>query len=279
MHEDAILSVEIELLIEGVRRVHGIDFSGYAEASLRRRLLAWLATSGQPSIGAAIPLLLRDADLCTALVEEVTVNVSEMFRDPVFFKTLREKVTPYLRTYPHARIWIAGCATGEEVYSLAILLREEGLERQCRIYATDLNQQVIENAKQGIYPLKSMQQFTRNYQQAGGNATFSDYYVARYERAIMDPTLTRNVVFARHNLATDADFSEMQLVLCRNVMIYFKTSLKERVLQLFDNCLCVGGYLGLGTKETLDGRSMTTRYREIAPRTRIYCKGHDVPTA
>lgn len=274
MQEDEICAVEMNLLVEGIRRVHGFDFTEYASASLQRRLKQWLATSGYSSFGAALPLLLRDAALCHSLVQGITVNVTEMFRDPAFFKTLREKVIPYLRTYPHAKIWVAGCATGEEVYSLAIVLREEGMSEQCRIYATDLNQTVLEQARQGIFPLKNMQQYTRNYQQAGGKAAFSDYYVARYERAIIDPALARNIVFATHNLATDADFSEMQLILCRNVLIYFKTSLKERVLGLFDSCLTAGGFLCLGTKETLDGRPIAPRYQEIAPRQRIYCKNY-----
>ena len=213
MNEEEVSTVEIGLLIEGIRRVHGVDFGGYADASLRRRLMGWCATSGYQSIGQAIPLLLRDSQLCTSLVEGITVNVTEMFRDPTFFKALRERVVPHLRTYPHARIWVAGCATGQEVYSLAILLQEEGMLDKCRIYATDLNQQVLEKAKQGIYPLQNMQLYTRNYQQAGGRESFSDYYVARYERSIMDPSLIKNVIFATHNLATDSDFSEMQMVL------------------------------------------------------------------
>lgn len=272
MNEEEINAIEVDLLIEGMRRVHGYDFTEYAAASLRRRLAQWLSNSGYPSFGAVMPDVLRDPELCNSLVEGVTVNVSDMFRDPPFFKALREKVVPHLQTYPHARIWIAGCATGEEVYSLAILLREEGLGEQCRIYATDLNQTVLAKAQQGIFPLQYMRQYTRNYQKAGGTAAFSDYYVARYDRAIMDPTLMRNVVFAAHNLATDSDFSEMQLVLCRNVLIYFKLPLKERVLGLFDRCLTPGGFLCLGTKEVLDGRSIEDRYREVLPHTRIYCK-------
>lgn len=274
MNEEDISNVEMNLLVEGIQRVHGFDFTEYATASLQRRLMHWLAGSPYASFGAALPVLLRDRALCVALVQGVTVNVSDMFRDPFFFKTLREKVIPHLRTYPHAKIWVAGCATGEEVYSLAIVLREEGLGDHCRIYATDLNQTVLEQARQGIFPLKNMQQYTRNYQQSGGKAAFSDYYVARYERAILDPALARNVVFAVHNLATDSDFSEMQLILCRNVLIYFKLSLKERVLDLFDHCLTAGGFLCLGTKETLDGRRIAARYRELAPRSRIYCKNY-----
>lgn len=274
LSEEQLSAIEMSLLIEGIRRVHGFDFSEYASASLQRRLTLWLANSGYASFGAALPLLLRDRALCLALVQQVTVNVSEMFRDPLFFKTLRETVVPHLRTYPSVRIWVAGCASGEEVVSLAIMLREEGIGEQCRIYATDLNQNVLEQARLGIFAIRNMRQYTRNYQQAGGTAAFSDYYVARYERAIIDPSLLRNVVFAAHNLATDSDFSEMQLILCRNVLIYFKLSLKERVLELFDRCLCFGGFLCLGSKEALDGRRIAAHYREVAPHTRIYVKNY-----
>ncbi len=274
INEEDITHVEMSLLVQGIQRVHGFDFTEYGTASLQRRLAQWLASSSYASFGAALPVLLRDRALCISLVQGVTVNVSDMFRDPFFFKKLREKVIPHLLTYPHAKIWVAGCASGEEVYSLAIVLREEGIGERCRIYATDLNQAVLEQARQGIFPLRNMQQYTRNYQQSGGKAAFSDYYVARYERAIIDPTLARNVVFAAHNLATDSDFSEMQLILCRNVLIYFKLPLKERVLGLFDRCLSAGGFLCLGTKETLDGRDIANRYREVHPRTRIYCKNY-----
>lgn len=219
MNEQEATALEIGLLVSAIRQAHGYDFSEYATASLSRRLTQWLGKSGFPSFGAALSALLRDAPLCRALVEEITVNVSDMFRDPHFFRALRAEVVPRLRTWPHAKIWVAGCAGGEEVLSLAILLREEGVGQQCRIYATDLNQAVLERARQGVFELRDMQRYTRNYQEAGGGAAFSDYYVARYGRALFDPGLLRNVVFAAHNLATDADFSEMQLILCRNVMI------------------------------------------------------------
>lgn len=272
MSEQDIVALEISLLVSAVKQVHGYDFSGYASASLTRRLLAWLGKSGFDSLGAATSALLRDARLCRTLVEDITVNVSDMFRDPPFFAALRDEVLPHLRTYPHARIWIAGCASGEEVLSLAILLREAGMEQQCRIYATDLNESVLERARQGLFELRAMQRYTRNYQLAGGRAAFSDYYVARYGRALFEPGLLRNVVFATHNLATDADFSEMQLILCRNVMIYFKPVLKERLLSLFDGCLTPGGFLCLGAKETLEQRGIAPRYREVAAPTRIYRK-------
>lgn len=187
MNEHDIVALEIGLLVSAVKQAHGYDFGGYATASLTRRLTAWLVKSGFGSFGAATSALLRDAQLCRALVEDVTVNVSDMFRDPAFFKALREEVLPHLRTYPHAKIWVAGCAGGEEVLSLAIVLREEGMGEQCRIYATDLNESVLERARQGVFELRDMQRYTKNYQQAGGSAAFSDYYVARYGRALFDP--------------------------------------------------------------------------------------------
>jgi chemotaxis protein methyltransferase CheR len=277
VNEQQIAALEIDLLVSAIRQAHGYDFSEYAQASLTRRLGAWLAKSGFDSYGAAMSAVLRDAALCRTLVEDVTVNVSDMFRDPVFFRTLRTEVVPHLRTYPHAKIWVAGCAGGEEVLSLAIILREEGVGDKCRIYATDLNQAVLERARQGMFDLRDMQRYTRNYQQSGGSAAFSDYYVARYGRALFNADLLRNVVFAAHNLATDADFSEMQLILCRNVMIYFKPSLKERLLALFDGCLTPGGFLCLGAKESLDQRGIAPRYREVAPHTRIYRKEYMRP--
>jgi chemotaxis protein methyltransferase CheR len=274
MDEEHIRQIEMNLLVEAVQRVHGYDFRQYSEASLQRRLTQWLGCSQYGSFGEAMSAVLRDPTACEGLVRGITVNVSEMFRDPQFFKALREEVVPCLKTWPHAKIWVAGCATGEEVYSLAILLREEGLGDRCRIYATDINNEVLDSAQKGIYALKTMQQYTRNYQKAGGTATFSDYYVARYDHAIMDPTLKRNMVFAVHNLATDADFSEMHLILCRNVMIYFKQALKEHVFELFDRCLQPGGFLCLGTKEVLEGYPIAARYKEMVSRTRIYRKDY-----
>ena len=272
MNEEQIRSIEIAMLVDAIKRVHGYDLSQYAKASLTRRLNHWLAQSGYDCLGSAMSQLLRDPLLCRQLVQDLTVNVTEMFRDPAVFKALRAEAIPLLRTYPHARIWIAGCASGEEVYSLAILLHEEGVIDQCRIYATDLNERVLEQARQGTVPLKNMQRYTRNYQAAGGKAAFSDYYVARYDRALFDARLLRNAVFAVHNLATDADFSEMHLIMCRNVMIYFEPLLKERVLHLFDSCLVPGGLLCLGTKESLEHRAVGGRYREVQARTRIYHK-------
>jgi chemotaxis protein methyltransferase CheR len=216
--------------------------------------------------------VLRDRELFRCLLEGITVNVSEMFRDPQFFKSLREAVVPHLKTYPFIKIWVAGCATGEEAYSLAILLNEEGFDGHFRIYATDINEKVLQQAEEGVYPLERMQQFTQGYQKAGGKRDFSDYYTARYDRAILAKKLKDRIVFASHNLTVEAGIGEMQMILCRNLLIYFKPGLKERVFTLFDGSLTNGGFLCLGMKESLAGRSIEDRYREIVPYTRVYRK-------
>jgi len=270
-----LADIEAKLLMEGIYQVYGYDFREYSEASLRRRLNLWLSGSGFATLSLAQSSLLRDRTLFDSLLAGITVNVSEMFRDPAFFKALREQVIPHLKTYPFVKIWHAGCASGEEAYSMAILLLEEGMKGRFRIYATDINEEVIRKAQEGIYPLQELRHFTRNYQHAGGTGSFSDYYTARYDHAILAPSLRENIVFAAHNLAVDADFGAMNLILCRNVMIYFKQLLKERVLRLFDTSLLPGGYLCLGTKESLDQRQISDRYEAILPRLSIYRKRYE----
>jgi chemotaxis protein methyltransferase CheR len=269
---DELRTTEMELLLEGIARVYGYDFREYAEASLRRRMNQWLSGSGFSSFAEAQPHVLRDPTVFEKMLRGLTVNVSEMFRDPQVFKAIREVVAPHLKTYPFVKIWDAGCASGEEAYSLAILLQEEGLRGRYRIYATDINQGVLRKAQEGIFPIKEMKLFTHNYQKSGGRSAFSDYYTARYDYAMLTPSLRENIVFASHNLAVDGIFGEMQLLLCRNVLIYFKQQLKERVLELFDSSLAPGGFLCLGAKEALDGRSIGPRYQELSPHTRIYRK-------
>lgn len=264
--------IEISLLLDGIFRVYGYDFREYGEASLKRRLTQWRQKVGLGNFSEAQALVLHNRAAFNGLLEGMTVNVSEMFRDPQFFMALRREVVPHLKTYPFLKIWVAGCAAGEEAYSLAIMLGEEGLEGRFLIYATDINEKVLQQAKEGIYPLARMQQFTQGYQAAGGKRDFADYYTARYEHAILAQQLKKNIVFAAHNLTVDAGIGEMQMVLCRNLMIYFKAALKERVLNLFDGSLVSGGFLGLGLKETLSGRSIADRYQEMAPHTRIYRK-------
>lgn len=264
--------VEIQLLLEGVHQVYGYDFRDYADASIKRRLTQWLAESPFETFSEAQSRLLREPEAFVSLLQGITVNVTEMFRDPSFFKTVREQVVPFLKTYPFVKIWHAGCASGEEAYSMAILLNEEGMAGRYRMYATDIDESVLQKAAAGIMPITEMQRYTRNYQKSGGTASFADYYTARYDRAILSPSLKKDIVFAPHNLATDAEFGEMNMVLCRNVMIYFKPALKERCLQLFDNSLLPGGFLCLGLKETLERRKMGERYDELAPGSRVYRK-------
>jgi len=268
----ALEDVEIRLLLEGVQRIYGYDFRDYAEASIKRRLSHWLAESAFETFSQAQSGLLRDPALFASLLQGITVNVTEMFRDPVFFKAVREQLVPFLKTYPFVKIWHAGCATGEEAYSMAIVLNEEGMAGRYRMYATDIDEAVLQRAQEGVLPMAEMQAYTRNYQRSGGRASFADYYTARYDRAILSAALKTGIVFAPHNLASDAEFGEMNVVLCRNVMIYFKPALKERCLRLFDSCLLPGGFLCLGMKETLDRHEARGAYEELAPTLRIYRK-------
>lgn len=272
MQGSELEGLEIRLLLEGINEVYGYDFRDYADASLKRRLLHWLAESPFNTLSEAQSRLLRERSVFECLLRGITVNVTDMFRDPAFFKALRTQVIPFLKTYPFVKIWHAGCATGEEAYSMAILLHEEGLAERFRIYATDINEAVLERAKEGVIPVANMQRFTRNYQKSGGSACFADYYTARYDHALLAAELRKNIVFAPHNLAVDAEFGEMHLVLCRNVLIYFKPALKERCLQLFDRSLPGGGFLCLGLKETLDNRSTSEHYEELVRPLRIYRK-------
>ncbi len=265
-------NVEIGLLLEGVQQVYGYDFRDYADASIKRRLSQWLAESEFDTFSQAQSGLLRDPGLFASLLQGITVNVTEMFRDPGFFRTVREHVIPFLKTYPFVKIWHAGCASGEEAYSMAILLNEEGMAGRYRMYATDIDEAVLQKAAEGIMPMTEMQRYTRNYQKSGGTGSFADYYTARYDRAILAASLKKDIVFAPHNLVSDAAFGEMNMVLCRNVMIYFKASLKERCLQLFDSSLLPGGFLCLGLKETLEKKSIGARYEEVAPSMRLYRK-------
>ena len=267
-----IQQIEMRLLLEGLFQVYGHDFRDYAEASLHRRLHKWLAEVRLPTFSEAQGRLLRDPALCRSLVQGLTVHVTEMFRDPSTFKALREQAVPHLQTYPFLKVWVAGCATGEEAYSMAILLEEEGFQDRYRIYATDVAPEALEEAKAGIYPLRELQRFTQSYQKAGGRAAFSDYYSARYDRAMLEPRLRERTVFAAHNLILDGCFGEMHLILCRNVLIYFKPVLKARVLSLLNESLAQGGFLCLGLKESLEATGLKLAYEEIATRSRLYRK-------
>lgn len=243
--------LEIELLLEAIYRRYGYDFRGYSKASLRRRVLHRLEFSRQPNVASMIEKVLHDRQFFATLLNDLTVNVTEMYRDPAFYRVFREKIVPQLKTFPFIKIWHAGCSTGEEIYSMAILLKEEGLYERTMIYATDIDKGVLARARKAIYPIDAIAQYSRNYQQAGGTASLSDYYTARYDSVIMNQSLKRNIVFADHDLVTDRVFGEMHVILCRNVLIYFDSHLQQRVFQLFRDSLDLGGILCLGSKESL----------------------------
>jgi len=266
----AVADIEIRLLLQAIFLRYGHDFRDYAPASLKRRVLQAQQRMGAPSISALQERVLHDHDNFAQLLQYLTVPVSEMFRDPAYFLALRRHVIPVLRTYPSLKVWVAGCSTGEEPYSLAILLHEEGLLERTILYATDINHASLEKARQGIFSLEHMQTFTRNYQRAGGTSSFSDYYTAAYGGALFDRRLRDSITFADHSLATDAVFSETQLVSCRNVLIYFNRALQDRALGLFYDSLSRRGFLGLGSKETLDFSAYADRFEAVSRPDRIY---------
>ena len=262
--------IEVDLLLEGIFRHYGFDFRSYAYSSLKRRLWKRIQAEGLHSISALQDRVLHDPFMMEKLLLDLSINVSAMYRDPTFYKSFRELVVPVLRTYPFVRIWHAGCSTGEEVYSMAILLEEEGLYDRSRIYATDINEVVLQTAKNGIYPVEKMQEYTQNYLRAGGTRSFSDYYVAKYDAAIFSSSLTRNVVFSQHNLVTDRSFSEFNVILCRNVMIYFDRKLQDRVHSLFYESLVPFGFMCLGSKESLRFSKFEDCYDAVDDRNKIY---------
>ena len=264
--------IEIELLLEGIFRHYGFDFRAYAYASIRRRLWKRIEEEGLSSVSALQERVLHEPPMMEKLLLDLSINVTAMYRDPGFYQTFREHVVPLLRTYPFIRIWHAGCSTGEEVYSMAILLREEGLYDRARIYATDINEVVLQRAKAGIFPLERMQEYTDNYMRAGGKRSFSEYYTAKYGGALFDQSLTKNVVFSQHNLVTDRSFSEFNVILCRNVLIYFDKTLQNRVHKLFYESLVMFGVLALGSKESLKFSQFEPCYEKLSPTEKLYRK-------
>lgn len=267
-----VADIEIRLLVEAVFLRYGHDFRDYAPASMKRRVLQAQQRMGVASISALQERVLHDPAGFAQLLQYLTVPVSEMFRDPAYFLALRNHVVPVLRTYPSIKVWVAGCSTGEEPYSLAILLQEEGLLERTILYATDINHASLDKARAGIFSLEHMRAFTRNYQKAGGTRSFSDYYTAAYGGALFDKGLRERITFADHSLATDAVFSETQLVSCRNVLIYFNRKLQDRALGLFHDSLSHRGFLGLGSKETLDFSAYADRFQAVSRPERIYRK-------
>jgi len=254
---------QVETLITDVLEQYGYDFTGYSRASFKRRVLRLFGLDKQVSFAEFRYKIGNDSVYFKRFVEQITVNVTEMFRDPGFYKALREKVFPNLSTYPFIRIWLAGCSTGEEVYSMAILLKELNLLNKSLIYATDINPTVLEKAAQGMFPLSQMKQYSENYIASGGTKDFSSYYSANYSLAKFDHELKAKMIFSTHNLVSDHSFNEFQLILCRNVLIYFDRDLQFKVLQLFDNSLEKLGYLALGTKETTDFSPISKRYKRL----------------
>jgi len=267
-----IETAEIEELVHLIAGRYGYDFSGYAVASLKRRITAFYSKSKFASIQALQQKLLNDAAYFMYFVEEITVNVTEMFRDAGHYKLLRDKVLPVLATYPVIRIWHAGCSTGEEVYSMAILLKEANLLHKSILYATDINQAVLEKAKSGIFPASTMQVNSENYIKAGGKNDFSIYYQANYNSAKFDASLSERMIFSNHNLVADTSFNEFQLILCRKVLIYFNRELQGRVLSLFDKSLESLGFLALGNKESLRFSPIAAYYKQVDSKEKIWRK-------
>lgn len=268
--EGSLEEIEVSLLLEGLYRHHGLDYRDYARSSLRRRLRNAVVAERVANISELQAKVLHERAALERLLSHLSVNVTAMFRDPSFFRALRERVIPWLRSHPFIRIWHAGCSTGEEAYSLAIVLKEEGLYDRCRIYATDMNQQVLEQARDGIFPLDLMQEYTGNYLQSGGKASFSDYSTAGHDHVILKRSLSRNVVFAQHNLVTDGSFNSFHLVLCRNVMIYFNPTLQARVHGLIFQSLCRFGMLAVGRRETLSHTVHEKEYETLDAEERIF---------
>ncbi len=264
--------IELDLFLQAIHLKYGYDFRNYNKAHLRRRINQRLQLSGLKTISELQNRVLWEKEFFQTLIQDLSITVTEMFRDPEFYAAFRKKVIPDLKTYAHIKVWHAGCSTGEEVYSFAILLKEEGILSKTRIYATDINKNALATAKQGIYSSKEMEQYTRNYMEAGGAGKLSDYYTSKYGSVLFDQSLVKNVVFADHNLVTDGVFAEINLVFCRNVLIYFDKFLQNKVLTLFSNSLTKRGFLCLGTKESLQFSEEEANYSDIDKKMKIYRK-------
>lgn len=267
-----LFNIELQLLLEAVFLRYGYDFRNYSKAHLKRRVLHRLGISNLSTVTDLQNKVLRDRQFFKDFLDDLSINVTEMFRDPDFYKSLRENIVPKLRTYAYFKIWHAGCATGEEVYSLAILLQEEGLLDRCQVYATDFNQKVLEIAKEGIYQKTEIEQYEKNYQLSGGKKQLSDYYKSMYGSIMFNKELSNRIVFADHNLVTDSVFADFNLILCRNVMIYFEKELQEKVLGLFYESLVPSGILCLGTKESLKFSNYGKLFDVIDDKQKIFKK-------
>jgi chemotaxis protein methyltransferase CheR len=262
--------LEVDLFLQAILKRWGYDFRSYARASLNRRVAHRLSITGLKRVSEMIPLVLHDQSFFESFLNDMSITVTDMFRDPHVFNNIREMVIPKLRTYSRINIWHAGCATGAEAYSMAILLKEEGLLDRCQIYATDYNNKSLSSANKGIFPIDRVKAYTSNYIKAGGKSSFADYYRTGYDSACMVKALRDRIIFANHNLINDGVFAEMNLVMCRNVLIYFDRSLQNRSLQLFTESLAARGFLVLGTQESLSYSNCNQEYEALAPRDKIY---------
>lgn len=271
-HDVETENIEIQLLLEAIHLKYDYDFRDYARASVKRRIIHRKNLAGIATIAEMQHRVLHDIAFFERLLLDLSINVTEMFRDPPFYAALRREVVPILQTYPFIKIWHAGCSTGEEAYSMAILLKEEGLYDRTQIYAIDFNNMVLQKARDGIYSIEHIKDYTQNYQRAGGKTSFVEYYTAHHDSIIMDRSLKKNIVFANHNLETDGVFGEMQVVLCRNVLIYFNRTLQNRVIRLLHESLCQYGLLCLGSKETLRFSDLAQAFVEVAADEKIYKK-------
>lgn len=272
LNEEEIEELETDLLLKAIYRLSGYDFRNYMRSSIIRRIHNRMRLDRIGSISGLLDKVLHEEGYLNKILEDFSINVTEMFRDPSFFLAFRERVVPLLKGLPEIRIWHAGCSTGEEAFSMAILLEEEGLYEKAKIYATDMNETVLKRAEKGIIELKRMQNYTKNYLQAGGQKAFSEYYTTDFENAHLKSSLLENIVFAQHNLVTDGSFNEFHVIICRNVMIYFNSELQAQVNGLFYESLCHGGFLGLGNKETLRTYQLADHYEDFESAQRIYLK-------
>lgn len=272
MKSEKDIDDDIAILLAAVNEKFGYDFRQYSRAHIKRRIMNRLAMSGVKDLNEMQRGILNDTSFASKFLQDLSITVTEMFRDPGFYKSVREQVIPMLKTYPFTKIWHAGCATGQEAYSMAILLKEEGIYDRTVIYATDFNQEALDQARSGIYPNRSMKEYTANYQLAGGKESFSDYYTSSYDMVIMNHDLKKNIVWANHNLVTDSVFAEVHMVLCRNVLIYFDKDLQRHVHGLFHESLMKGGILCLGSKESLQFGAYSEAYQTLNKQQKIFKK-------
>jgi len=270
--DQANKQIELNLLLEAIYQKSGYDFRGYARAHLARRMEHVRKRSGLSSLSMMIHRIIYDSVFFQDVLSSLSINVSEMFRDPFVYKTIREKVIPHLQTFPFVKIWHAGCSAGQEVYSMAILMEEEGMQDRAQFYGTDINDGILEKARQGIYPHDLIRDYTSNYQKSGGTNSFSDYYMSDYDSVAIATRLKQNILFSRHNLVTDSIFGEMHMICCRNVLIYFSEPLQNRVIKIFHDSLCHGGFLCLGTKESLRFTDYEDHFELVDEKAKIYRK-------